>query len=174
MQDTDVFSRQSGPLPPGVERRAFLEEQPTYWLKRCYQLLRRNVDAVLREYGVTLSQRDVLLTLYEDGPTDQSALRERLNLEQSSVSRVVDGLVRRGLVQLQQGVDDRRVRIAHLTTAGEQLLQQTPGSTAIAGATMVTGLTSQERQQLVQLLRRCTENLNDRQVPDRDPVEHGE
>ena len=34
----------TGPLPPGLERREFLEQQPTYWLKRCYQSLRRHVD----------------------------------------------------------------------------------------------------------------------------------
>src|SRR5918911_671209 len=100
-----------GPLPPGPERTAFLERQPTYWLKRCYQALRREVEGALRQYGLTLSQRDVLLTLYEEGPLDQGALREHLGLEQSSVSRLVDGLVRRDLVELRPGASDRRVRI---------------------------------------------------------------
>src|SRR5947209_15822792 len=115
---------QHGPLPPGRERREFLEQQPTYWLKRCYQSLRRNVDQELRHYGLTLSQRDVLLTLYEEGPLDQGTLRERLGLEQSSVSRLVDGLTRRGLVELRNGEADRRVRIAALTSEGQDLLLQ--------------------------------------------------
>src|SRR5436305_13320249 len=111
-----------GPLPPGKERLGFLEQQPTYWLKRCYQALRRNVDGELRPYGLTLSQRDVLLTLYAEGPLDQGTLRDYLGLEQSSVSRLVDGLVRRGLVELQPGEDDRRVRVAALTDPGHELL----------------------------------------------------
>src|SRR5438270_7245814 len=97
-----------GPLPPGPERRQFLERQPTYWLKRCYQALRRTVDAQLRQYELTLSQRDVLLLLYEEGPLGQAALQARLGLEQSSVSRLVDGMVRRGLVTLRPGNGDRR------------------------------------------------------------------
>lgn len=150
---------QRGPFPPGLEREAFLERQPTYWLKRCYQALRRTVDAGLREYGLTLSQRDVLLTLYEEGPLDQSALREQLGLEQSSVSRLVEGLTRRGLVELRPGQHDRRLRVARLTTEGEALLRQTPGSTQLGGAVMVASLTVPEQRELVRLLRHCTDNL---------------
>ena len=155
---------QRGPLPPGPGRREFLEQQPTYWLKRCYQALRRNVDQGLRHYGLTLSQRDVLLTLYEEGPLDQGTLRDRLGLGQSSVSRLVDGLVRRGLVELRPGEADRRVRIAVLSQKGEELLRCTPGSSELGGTVMVAGLSPDERLQLVQLLKRCTDNLVSQQA----------
>jgi MarR family transcriptional regulator for hemolysin len=154
-----MVQQHRGPLPPGPERRAFLERQPTYWLKRCYDALRRRVDAELRRYGITLSQRDVLLALYEEGPLDQRALRFRLGLEQSTVSRLVDGLVRRRLVSLRPGESDRRIRVAYLTETGEELLRRTPGSSALAGEIMVAGLTGEERAELVRLLRRCTDNL---------------
>jgi DNA-binding MarR family transcriptional regulator len=152
--------QQHGPMAPGQERRAFLEQQPTFWLKRSYQLLRRTVDGELRAFGLTLSQRDVLLALYEEGPLDQSALRERLGLEQSSVSRLVDGLVRRQLVELQTGDTDRRVRLAALTTEGRDLLLTTPGSSELGGTVMVGDMTSEERRELVHLLQRCVDNLS--------------
>jgi MarR family transcriptional regulator, transcriptional regulator for hemolysin len=147
------------PYPPGPERREFLERQPTYWLKRCYGAMRRTVDAELRAFGLTLSQRDVLLTLYEEGPLDQSTLRLRLGLEQSSVSRLVDGLARRGLVTLTPLEGDKRVRIAALTTAGRSLLVQSPGSSALAGDVMLEGLSNRERAELIRLLKHCAENL---------------
>lgn len=150
-----------GAYPPGEARERFLEQQPTYWLKRCYQSLRRAVDAGLREYGLTLSQREVLLALYEEGPLDQTALRERSGLEQSSLSRLVDGLVRRGLVELCPGAD-RRVRIASITDRGRDLLQATPGASELGGEIMVDGLSPGERQELIRLLRRCSDNLTER------------
>jgi DNA-binding MarR family transcriptional regulator len=156
----------SGPLPPGPERRDFLQSQPTYWLKRCYQMLRRGVDQQLRHYGLTLSQRDVLLALWENGPTDQTALRERLGLEQSSVSRLVDGLTRRGLVALDAAEADRRVRIATLTPKGTQLLHRTPGSSELGGAVMLEGLTEAEGHELVRLLKKCAGNLDSWQSDD--------
>jgi len=149
-----------GPLPPGPERQEFLARQPTYWLKRCYQALRRTVDAELRRYGLTLAQRDVMLTLYEEGPLSQGVLREHLGLEQSSVSRLVDGLVQRGLVQLRLGEEDKRVRMAPLTPEGTKALVRSPGSSAIGGAAMMAGLSDEEQRELVRLLRRCSENLN--------------
>jgi len=148
----------TGPLPPGEARQEFLEQQPTYWLKRCYQSLRRTVEARLRDWNLTLSQRDVLLALYEEGPLDLTALRERSGLEQSSLSRLVDTLARRGLVDVAPGAD-RRVRVASLTPAGCDLLLQTPGSTALGGALMVEGLSAEERTELVRLLRACSINL---------------
>lgn len=152
-----------GPLPPGAERQEFLERQPTYWLKRCYQELRRRVDQSLREHGLTLSQRDLLLTLYEDGPLDQAMLRQRIGLEQSSISRLVDGLVRRGLVELRPGDTDRRVRIARLTDEGQELLLLTPGSSELGGTIMLRGLTGAEHDELVRLLKHCTNNLLERE-----------
>src|SRR5437588_3213121 len=144
-----------GPLPPGAERREFLEQQPTYWLKRCYQALRRTVDQGLREYGLTLSQRDVLLALYEEGPHDQTALRERSGLEQSSLSRLVEGLARRGLVAVRSG-EDRRVRIASLTAQGQDLLLASPGASELGGERMTAGLSTEERRELIRLLKRCS------------------
>jgi MarR family transcriptional regulator, lower aerobic nicotinate degradation pathway regulator len=149
-----------GPMAPGDARREFLEQQPTYWLKRSYQLLRRTVDAELRAYGLTLSQRDVLLALYEEGPLDQGALRDRLGLEQSSVSRLVDGLVRRALVELQTGAVDRRVRLAVLTPEGRDLLLTTPGASELGGTVMVQDMSALERRELVRLLERCVDNLS--------------
>jgi|SRR5947209_2249812 len=153
------MQQRHGPMPPGVERQTFLEAQPTYWLKRCYQALRRAVDGELRDYGLTLSQRDVLLALWNDGPLDQGELRARLGLEQSSVSRLVDGLVRRGWVRLDAAPTDRRVRIASLTSDGRALLQRTPGTSELAGEAMVAGLTREERTELLRLLERCARNL---------------
>lgn len=137
-------------------RREFLDRQPTYWLKRSYQALRRRVDNELRPFGITLSQRDVLLILYHSGPLTLGALRDRLGLEQSSVSRLVEGLARRGLVSVVEDREDRRSRVANLTHEGQTVLAQTPGASLLAGTMLSSVLTSSETEQLISLLQRCT------------------
>jgi DNA-binding MarR family transcriptional regulator len=86
-------------------------------------------------------------------------LRERSGLEQSSLSRLVDGLARRGLVEVRPG-QDRRVRIASLTEQGRDLLLQSPGASELGGAQMIAGLSADERQELIRLLKRCSNNLD--------------
>ncbi len=144
------------PSGPTAGRQEYLERQPTYWLKRSYQALRRRVDNDLRPFGITLSQRDVLLNLFHSGPMPLRRLRDRLGLEQSSVSRLVDGLVRRGLVMVVEDTADRRSRIADLTGAGRAVISETPGAAQLAGSLLTAELSSDEVNQLIDLLRRCT------------------
>jgi DNA-binding MarR family transcriptional regulator len=87
-----------------------------------------------------------------------------LGLEQSSVSRLVDGLTRKALVELHSGAEDRRVRTASLTDRGRELLLRTPGSSALGGSTMTAGLSQKEKSELIRLLEMCTDNLNGRSI----------
>jgi len=147
---------------PDESRQTFLDRQPTYWLKRCYQTLRRRVDAELRPFGITLSQRDALLALRHDGPTAIGDLATSLGLEQSSASRLVEGLRRRGLVRLEEGPHDRRSRWAYITDAGSDILDSTPGASIVAAQLFRDELTSGELADLTALLKRCTNILEER------------
>jgi DNA-binding MarR family transcriptional regulator len=55
---------------------------------------------------------------------------------------------------------DRRVRIASLSSAGQELLLSTPGSSELGGTIMTAGLSEEERATLVRLLRSCAVNLD--------------
>lgn len=150
------MSEDESRLSTANSRQEYLERQPTYWLKRCYQAARRRVDNDLRPFGITLSQRDVLLTLQHFGPMALGDLRVRLGLEQSSLSRLVEGLVRRGLVVVVEDRADRRSRVADLTTDGRAVITETPGASSLAGSVLSAELSADEIEQLLHLLRRCT------------------
>jgi DNA-binding MarR family transcriptional regulator len=149
----------TSPALDATQRQDFLDRQPTYWLKRAYHALRRRVDEQLRPTGVSLSQRDALLTLRHHGPTAHGALAARLGLEQSSVSRLVESLSNRGLVVVCPAAHDRRRRVVSLTEQGGLVLQGTPGSSQLAGSILAAALSKGEREELIRLLRKCTEVL---------------
>lgn len=144
---------------PSEERQEYLERQPTYWLKRCYQALRRRVDDELRPSGISLSQRECLLALFHDGPLNQGKLVDRLRLEQSSVSRLVDGLQRREWVTVDTDENDRRSRLVFITSRGRQVLEQTPGAAHIAGPLLGQALSQTEQDELIRLLSLCAAAL---------------
>jgi DNA-binding MarR family transcriptional regulator len=68
--------------------------------------------------GVTLAQCHLLMELGLLGSTNLGALAQELQLDKSTLSRTVDGLVKLGLVQRDIADDDRRFADLSLTEAG--------------------------------------------------------
>lgn len=89
--------------------------------------------------------------LYEIGPdgADLRDLRGRLGLDAGYVSRLVQALVRRGLVLLRPGTADGRVREARLTAAGRREVAEMNRRSDQAAATLLGGLTPAHRTRLV-------------------------
>lgn len=72
-------------------------------------------------HGVTVSQCYVLEAL-ESGPLYMQEVAEHLNVANSTITRSVDRLVARGLVERQMGGRDRRSVQIRLTESGRALL----------------------------------------------------
>jgi DNA-binding MarR family transcriptional regulator len=85
------------------------------------------LDRELREvHGITFAEYDVLLRL---GRAPERALRmsdlaERVLLSPSGVTRLVDRLTARGLLERRTDPTDARVALASLTTEGSRLLRR--------------------------------------------------
>jgi DNA-binding MarR family transcriptional regulator len=96
----------------------------------------RELDAeLLAEHDLTTRDYEVLLYLAqaEQRRLPMSALAERTMLTRSGITRLVDGLVERGLIERVACPEDARVSYARLTGAGHQKL-------SCAGATHVAGI----------------------------------
>lgn len=77
--------------------------------------LSRIVEHALADDDLTLSQYRTLAFLSQ-GDWAASVLADRLDVSRPSVTGLVDGLVKRGLVERRTAVDDRR-RVEHALTA---------------------------------------------------------
>ena len=73
-------------------------------------------------YGISVSQCSTLETLEEHGTLPMQALAEQLQLAISTVTRIVDQLVDKGLAERRSAAWDRRVCQVSLTEAGATLL----------------------------------------------------
>ena len=78
-------------------------------------------DAGISELGVTHSGINVLAAL-SDGPITQHELAVRCQVQDQTVSRVIDGLERGGYVVRRRDLVDRRRVLVERTEAGEQAL----------------------------------------------------
>ena len=96
-------------------------------LQRAHRELTRELEATLDEgYGLSLSALELLgrLATADDRRRRLSRLADDVELSLSRVSRIVDALERRGLVERQPCPEDTRATNAWLTDAGLALVRE--------------------------------------------------
>ena len=96
-------------------------------LQRAHRELTRQLEATLDErYGLSLSALELLgrLATADDRRRRLSRLADDVELSLSRVSRIVDALERRGLVERQPCPEDTRATNAWLTDAGLALVRE--------------------------------------------------
>lgn len=101
---------------------------------------------------ITLTQLAVLRELRQ-GPQPAGRLGERTGLAPASVTRMVDRLEKRGLVERKRSADDRRLVEIHLEPAGERMLGELRLLRGTPLHRAVESMTGDERRQLTAALR---------------------
>ena len=81
---------------------------------------------ILKEHGLAAAQFNVLRILKGQSPntTSLKIIRERMIDKNSGVSRIVDRLLKKGLVERTESKTDRRLKDVLITTKGIQLLEK--------------------------------------------------
>src|SRR6476661_3686407 len=89
--------------------------------------------------------------LYEIGAAgaDLRDLRQRLGLDSGYVSRLVNALRRKGLIRLEHGTGDQRVRTARWTAAGRREVREMNRRSDAAAAALLESLPGAQRARLV-------------------------
>ena len=78
----------------------------------------------LRDEEFTVAQIAALHLVDQEGTLRVNALAEALGLSASAGSRLVDGLVQRGLMTRAEDPQDRRARVIALSTAGRRFIER--------------------------------------------------
>jgi DNA-binding MarR family transcriptional regulator len=82
--------------------------------------IRRVLEESLRPHGISLPRKG-LLGLLADGPARMSELADGLGVTPRTVTELVDGLERDGLVERKDDPTDRRARVVSLTDTGRDV-----------------------------------------------------
>jgi DNA-binding MarR family transcriptional regulator len=101
---------------------------PLLRYQQALQSLQRSLEevnySVSTDNTVTSSQILSLMALDEDEPIGMTALSRRLQLANSTITRMIDQLVKKGLAERLANPYDRRTIRVQLTPAGRHLRQQ--------------------------------------------------
>ncbi len=111
-------------------------------------------QACYRVFAVTTSQANTLLNLSSKQALRMNELSEAAGVDNSTMTRMVDQLVDKGLVTRQADEKDRRLVRVGLTAAGKEMRQKI--SEALAGYYMesLEDITEPEREIILQVLER--------------------
>ncbi len=92
-------------------------------LRNAARAVTRHYDRSLSAVGITAVQLPLLAAISYGANTSIAALAEALDLERSTISRDLEGLVRRGLVKRETS-GDKRVTALQLTPKGHAALSK--------------------------------------------------
>jgi MarR family transcriptional regulator, transcriptional regulator for hemolysin len=107
-----------------LDRTDSIDQAHAYRLHRTSRLLRRHLEATLAPLGISGAQYGVLWRLHERDGRVQGELVDPVLDDRPNITRLVDGLVRRGLVERRRDDEDARRRRVHLTTAGRSFMKE--------------------------------------------------
>ena len=142
-------SRESTAASPAEERALKL------WvvMARAYGAVARHVEADVARHGLTGAEFGVLEALFHKGVLRLGEIRQKLLVTSGGITYLVDRLVAKGLVERRDCPEDRRVRYAALTAAGEALIRRIFPEHRKAVARALAGLGAAEQEKATALLR---------------------
>ncbi|GGH33370.1 transcriptional regulator, MarR family [Cribrihabitans marinus] len=81
------------------------------------------IRAMLADVGITEQQWRVLRVLQEEGPQDPTRIAEQACLLLPSLTRILQKLESKHLIERQADPDDRRKQIVRISDQGEQVIR---------------------------------------------------
>jgi len=104
-----------------TEEREALEKQILDLSDQIFNILIPGLPQEWLTSDVTLVQMRLLFVLYSKGPQRMSDLASAMDAAMSTMTGIVDNLVRKGLVVREADPQDRRVVVCRLSEKGEEL-----------------------------------------------------
>src|ERR1700687_1225126 len=130
-------------------------EQEAYLsLLRTADALQAQVEARLKEFGLTGTQYNALRILRGAGPEGLPCreIGERMITRDPDITRLLNRLEDRGFVQRTRARHDRRVICGKITGAGLKLLREMDGPLEKYGREMLRHVGQEKLKQLIELL----------------------
>ncbi len=130
-------------------------------MKTVTNIFRRDLDNVLRERNITMSQMSALMTLRDDmgGECDMKSLEKRLMVAQSTVAVMISKLEAKGMVSSCTDPEDRRVKQVRLTSRGEDICRDMEGIVHAMKSKALSDISDEEKRVLSGILSRVYRNM---------------
>jgi DNA-binding MarR family transcriptional regulator len=134
------------------------EESIGYLLRTTVSTLMRAAETAMRPHGLTSVQWAPLMIISRGGNPTAASLARDLNTDTGAMTRMLDRLEAKGLLQRSRSSTDRRVVELTLTDQGRELTTMIPHHLAMVYNNHLAGFSHDEFVTLKQMLRRIIAN----------------
>lgn len=130
-------------------------------IKLLHDRLEKQANNTLRDKDLTMMQVSVLMALQEAEQKQRTMkeLEKKFCVAQSTIAGIISRLEQKGLVEAFGDASDRRIKVIHITTAGEACCREAEGYMAEADQTLLHGFSENEKTMFNLLLARAAENM---------------
>jgi DNA-binding MarR family transcriptional regulator len=122
---------------------------------------RNKAQELLSRIDLYPGQEYLLLNLWPQDGLTHSEMAENLCVQPATVTRMLDRLVKAGLVQRRTDEDDQRISRVYLTEKGQEILQPIEAIWQELEQASFANLTLEERLLLRRILLQVKENLGE-------------
>jgi MarR family transcriptional regulator, transcriptional regulator for hemolysin len=123
------------------------------------RLLRKLIDRRLQPFGLTRAQWSILAMLASREGLTQSELADELEIEKSTVGRLIDHVEANGWIERRPMATDRRLWLVHLTDRARPMIAQVMDVILATRAEMLRGLSAEDQHRLAENLTFVKANL---------------
>ena len=109
--------------------------------------------------GISVSQCYILETLHTYGALTTGEIAKKMYLSISTVTRVVDQLVKKKYVVREEGSKDRRVHLTRLTAAGEKIYRQSWQNIFQSEKIILENFEPEHRAMLIDFLKKLNSSV---------------
>lgn len=136
-----------------------LDHTPGPAIYRTAARLKQVLGARLKPFDITPEQFSLLARLWEEDGLTQSRIAELLHKDKANVTRILDRLVAKGLVERRTDPQDRRAFHVYLTGEGRAAEARLAPPVEALRARIYAGISGEEQRRLVTMLDRILANL---------------
>ena len=136
--------------------------KPGHLIRRAQQIAVAIFMDACAEFDITPVQYAALAAIGSQPGIDATRISEFIAFDRSTLGSVLDRLVGKGLVARDPSPHDRRVKVLHLTPAGNTLLRAAEPAVRRAQERILAPLTEAEQWQFMRLLEQLVELNNER------------
>lgn len=133
-----------------------------YLANHMARLFARGLQARIKPLGLAIGAFPALLELWETDGLTQSELVRRLDIEQATMANTLTRMERDGLVIRKKDASDARAQRVWLTAKARALQNPTITAACDQNAAALTGLSENEREQFIALMRKMIATMQNR------------